>query len=207
MRTITVTQNIDLYHYNELSEDAKQKVKEWYLEGQDADTFTETVIEDMHYLFPNSSLSVEYSLNYCQGDGLNINGDLSLYDFLDKWQATEKEKHTINYYIDNSFSDYTFEKNKHYGYSCKFIDEKYIKYTIQKYTIQDFIEKLEYLKIKNINKNIIEKFFNDMIDYFEGLDKEYEEYGYKYFYEISDEDLADVCENNQYEFLYDGTIC
>lgn len=45
-----------------------------------------------------------------------------------------------------------------------------------------------------------------MINYFERLDKEYEEYGYKYFYEISDEDLADVCENNQYEFLYDGTI-
>lgn len=203
MRTITVTytQNIDLYHYNELSEDAKQEVREWYLEGRDADTFTETVTEDIHYLFPNSSLSIEYSLNYCQGDGLNIYGDLSLYDFLDKWQATEKEKRTINYYLDNSFSDYTFEKDKRYCYSCKFIDEKYIKHTIQ-----DFIEELEYLKIKNINKNIIEKFFNDMIDYFEGLDKEYEEYGYKYFYEISDEDLAEECEANQYEFLYDGTI-
>ena len=203
MRTITVTytQNIDLYHYNELSENAKQEVREWYLEGRDTDAFTETVIEDMHYLFPNSSLSVEYSLNYRQGDGLNINGNLSLYDFLDKWQATEKEKRTINYYLDNSFSDYTFEKDKHYCYSCKFIDKKYINCTIQ-----DFIENLEYLEIKNINKNIIEKFFNDMIDFFEGLDKEYEEYGYNYFYEISDEDLTEVCEANQYEFLYDGTI-
>ena len=30
--------------------------------------------------------------------------------------------------------------------------------------------------------------------------------GYNYFYEISEEDLEEVCEANEYEFLADGTI-
>ena len=33
-------------------------------------------------LFPNSNLKVEYSLNYCQGDGLNIYGELNIKDIL-----------------------------------------------------------------------------------------------------------------------------
>ena len=38
------------------------------------------------------------------------------------------------------------------------------------------------------------------------LCKGYEKWGYNYFYEIDEEDLEDICEANEYEFLADGTI-
>ena len=43
-------------------------------------------------------------------------------------------------------------------------------------------------------------------DIFYKLCKSYENWGYEYFYEISDEDLEDMCEANGYEFLADGTV-
>ena len=72
------------YNYSELSEDAKEKVKNWYL--FDLDMHYELFYEDIKmYLseqFPDSDLQLCYSLASCQGDGLNIYGKLNLYDFI-----------------------------------------------------------------------------------------------------------------------------
>ena len=39
----------------------------------------------------------------------------------------------------------------------------------------------------------------------EKLSKTYEEYGYKYFYEVEDEEMTETCEANGWEFLEDGS--
>ena len=41
---------------------------------------------------------------------------------------------------------------------------------------------------------------------FETLCNVYEKWGYEYFYEVSEEEMEDICEANGYEFLEDGTI-
>ena len=188
------------YTYNELSESAKEKVKQWYL---DDPTRNDMLYEDiMLYLYDNfklSELKAMYSLGYCQGDGLNIYGNLNLYDFLDIWQASPKEKRTIEFYIDRAFYQYTFVKDNRYCYSCKFIDRNYIDDKID-----EFITELQDNQISNIKKPLISQFFNDMIYYFETLDAEFEHDGYNYLYNCDDEEIEEACEANEWYFTEKG---
>ena len=41
---------------------------------------------------------------------------------------------------------------------------------------------------------------------FNTLCRYYEKWGYEFFYEISEEDLEEVCEANDWEFFEDGTV-
>ena len=143
------------YSYNELSEEAKEAVKQWYLDDPIRnDIFSESVESMLSEDFPRSKLNVNYSLSYRQGDGLNIHGTINLYDFLEKWEISEKSRRTMNFYIDNSLNTYTFEKNNRYCYSCKFIDRKYIDDTISEFT-----EELNHNSIRGIKNDIIKAFF------------------------------------------------
>ena len=188
------------YTYNELSESAKEKVKQWYL---DDPIRNDILYEDiMLYLYDNfklSELKVMYSLGYCQGDGLNIYGNLNLYDFLDIWQASPKEKKTIEFYIGRAFYQYNFVENNRYCYSCKFIDRNYIDDKID-----EFITELQDNKITNIKKPLISQFFNDMINYFETLDAEFKDNGYNYLYNCDDEEIEEACEANEWYFTESG---
>lgn len=200
MKTITKTYN--LYQYNELSDKAKEKVNEWYIDDPIRNEFFhEDIIKFLKAEFPFSELCVEYSLGCCQGDGLNIYGKFYLPDFIDKWKASEKEKKAMKFYFEFAFYNYTFETNNHYCYSCKFIDKKYIDDTIQ-----EFIQELESQYIKNIKTEVIIKFFNDFIDYFEVLDDEFERDGYKYFYEPDEDEIKEACEANDWYFDIDGNF-
>lgn len=189
------------YEYSELNEEAKETAKKWYLNNDSdrTDFLYEDIVTYLKETFENSDLDVCFSLGYCQGDGLNIYGTLNLYDFLEVWEAGEKEKRTLKYYIDTSLNHYIFEKNNRYCYSCKFIDRKYIDDFIN-----EFSNELFYQSIKNINSALIEKFFNDIIDYFEKLDGEYEKSGYEYLYNIDDEEMEYICEANDYYFTKEG---
>lgn len=188
------------YTYDELNDQAKEKVKQWYLENEIRnDIFYEDICEYLNTEFPNSELKVDYSLSYCQGDGLNIYGTLNLYDFLDKWQTGEKEKRTIQFYIDQAIYKYTFERNNHYCYSCKFIDKKYINDSVC-----EWIDELKYQQMKNINEELITQFYTDMINYFEELDNQFEKDGYKYLYDCDDEEVKECCEANDYYFTETG---
>jgi hypothetical protein len=78
---------------------------------------------------------------------------------------------------------------------------------LDKKYINDFIDEfVEELKIKNIKKDVIEKFFNDLLDYFDNLDKTIERQGYDYLYNIADDEFSDLCDANDWEFLEDGTF-
>lgn len=201
MKTVTITKN--LYNFEELDEQAKEYVRQWYLDDPvRVDIFTEDITEAfLKEEFPKSNLDVQYSLSYCQGDGLNIFGALNLYDFLPRWEANEKEKKTIEFYIDNSIQNYYFTENKHYNYSCKFLDRKNIDVDVS-----EFCESLYDMQFKNIKTNLIARFFNDIIDYFEELDRYFEKSGYKWFYEVDDEEIKEFCQANEWFFTEDGKL-
>lgn len=66
-----------LVFFDDLSEQAKEKAREWYREGQDYDGLkeymTEIIEEDLKDLgFMVEDLIVFYSLNYSQGDGVSF---------------------------------------------------------------------------------------------------------------------------------------
>lgn len=208
MRTATVEYKV--YKYGELSDKAKEKVKEWYLEGRNAYIFTEDCEEDLHNLFGENDLNVQYSLGYCQGDGFNIYGKISAHSILNCL-----ENHNGGTQLEE-FEDVLTAKEKatilHYAEECGDIElpinHRYC-YCIAGHTdiADDWEYQLEnYSGYKNINKEVLEKFESVVHGIFEKLCKSYEEQGYDYFYEISEEDLEEMCEANGYEFLEDGTV-
>ena len=208
MRTECVEYKV--YKYNELSDRAKEKVKEWYLEGQEPCIFTDDCEEDLYNLFGENELKVQYSLGYCQGDGFNIYGEINAEDILkclenhnggtqlEKFEnvLTDKEKRTILNYAAQC-GKIKLPNNNRYCYSlADYIDIK-----------DDWEYDLEvYSAYKNINVETLEKFEELVKGIFKTLCKSYEKQGYEFFYEISDEDLEEVCEANGYEFLENGKL-
>ena len=203
-----VTMGFNVYRFEELNEEAKEVVKQWYLDGQDSSNFNDILKYELDLFFPNSELNANYSLNYCQGDGVNIHGIISLKDVLEfstlyqlnefypkmKEVFTEKEIKTLNFYF-KQISDSTIELPQTRGYACS---------AAMAYVEPSLIESLEYDKIRDINKKLIKKFEKFFIESLMILTKEFEERGYDFFYEISKEDLQEYCESNDYWFYENG---
>lgn len=208
MKTVSVEYNV--YKFNELSAEAKEKVKQWYLEGQESYIFTDNIKEDLYCLFGKNDLDVQYSLSYCQGDGLNIYGEIdakSIFDCLENHNGgtqlaefenvlTEKEKKTILNYA-NECGKIKLPCNNHY---CYCIADKINLAEDWGYDLEN------YSHYKNIDFDLLNKFEKLVVNIFLELCESYERQGYKYFYEISEEDLEEVCEANGYEFLANGKI-
>lgn len=208
MKTVTVTTSYDVYSYDELSDKAKENVMRWYLDGQEPYIFSLDIKEDLNCLFGKNDLDVQFSLASCQGDGLNIYGEIdaeSIFKCLEEHRGgtqlakfedvlTDKEKRTILNYVNESGRKIKLPMNNRYCYS-----------------LADYIEIAEDLKYdlyyyKNLNVEALEKFEKLVRDIFHTLCNSYEEQGYEYFYEVDEEVLKDFCEANGYEFLEDGTI-
>ena len=169
MREITKIFNV--YRYAELSQAAKEKVYNWYLEGQSdlSYIFTEDCENRLAELFPNSDLKVQYSLGHCQGDGFNIYGEIQLDKLLEKIAEnfTEKEMKFFKW----AFSEYdTSYKMAYNNYYCYCICSK-----------NEFMENIFYEMdnwyFRNIPEKTMEKFNKLAGEYLDNLCKEFEEIG------------------------------
>lgn len=195
MRTETYTITKTYYNYNELSADAKEKVKRWYLDGQDPFILSDMINENLSALFPDSKLDVQFSLNSCQGDGLNVYGDLSLKDAINfcKEELSADEIKFLKWAADAYGKDIKLPYNQRYCYSLK--------------NQINLIEDVEYdLDIyKNVKWDVLHHFGEVLKNKLSALDGEWEETGYKYFYEIEEDELEELCNINEWEFFEDGS--
>lgn len=65
------------YSYNELPEDAQQKLKKKIVHSWEyMDDFNWKIQDIIDNDFPNSDIKIQWSLDYCQGDGVNVYGIL-----------------------------------------------------------------------------------------------------------------------------------
>lgn len=201
-----------LFRYTELSDTAKEKVMEWYLEDPfRSEIFKDNINSDLRYLFPDSKLDIVFSLSCCQGDGLNIYGRLDLMDvlhaindikycgdtFKDFWgKLTKHEQRTIEAYMEVCGRNINLPMNSR-SYCC---------IADQTDFADDWIGELEYNRYKNINNNAIYKLQYLVIDMFTYLCEIYKKQGYKFLYCVEDEEIENACESNDWEFLEDGTF-
>lgn len=208
MRIKTVEYKV--YNYGELTDKAKEKVKQWYLNGQEPFIFTEDCEEDLYNLFGGNELSVQYSLGYCQGDGFNIYGKINAKNIFKCLENNNGGIQLKKY--ENILTDKEKKIILNYQSECDNIElpinNRYC-YCIAEYA--DIAENWEYqLKnysgYTNINKEVLKKFESMVHGIFTTLCNGYEKQGYEYFYEIDEEDLEEWCEANEYEFLEDGTV-
>lgn len=200
----TETFEVNVYTFTELSEGAKQTVREWW-EKQRGDVsweFSDWCNDDLKNMFFHSDLKVEYSLNYCQGDGLNVYGSLCLSDVVEhiKDKFTEDELA----YFDKVFADYgdkfNMPSNNHYCY-CICDRHDYI---------EDVVYDMECDGNDDINHDALNKLNENIQDYLTGYCKAWEQQGYEFFYPDIESDndyyLISDCECNDWEFLEDGTL-
>lgn len=223
MRIETVTTEYKIYKYNELSDKAKEKVKKWYLESfHDEDLFTEICENDLYNLFGENRLYIQYSLNYCQGNGFNIFGKISaksIFKCLENHNGgtrfeqfenvlTDKEKRTILHYQE-LLSKRTI---LHYAEECGEIELP--ENNCYAYSLADSIDIVDdwtfqletYSAYRDINEEVLKKFERLVRDIFSVLCEYYEKIGYEWFYEVDDEEVEEMCEANEYEFLEDGSL-
>lgn len=112
---------IKAYTFPELTGEAKEKAKEWYLNDESLSwELTNNYESDLSCIFPNSDLKAQWSLSYCQGDGVNIYGSVNMedifvlsqnapaYNWIDGY-LTEKEIRTLRFYM----SEYKSQNTTH----------------------------------------------------------------------------------------------
>ena len=206
----TIIKKFNVYQYSELSEKAKEKVRFWYIDDPfRSEQLTDMINEDLENLFPNSKLKVQWSLCNCQGDGVNIYGDLDVMDLInliqnhicgDTYKKYEnffsaKEIKTIKSYS-GYCGDVDLPSNRRYSYCCvDMID-----------LADDWFDILlnEYY-FRNINCNLLHKLEKFVIDIIEEYCRDWETVGDKYLYEPEEDEIEEICEANEWEFLEDGT--
>ena len=213
MKTITKTYKV--YNYNELSDKVKQKVKQDYLDDPVRnDIFYENRTETIYDLFPQSDLKIQYSLSSCQGDGFNTYGTLDVFNLINLMRNKEKLPFSLLNKIEKDIEIFTSEEldllSQYYNYYCSSIkiphnfrqcysQADYINFS------DDWIEELENAKIE-YNDNLIIKFENFVRKFFSKLNNMFEEEGYNFLYNASEEEIEDWCEFNEYMFLENGTL-
>lgn len=194
MRSVNVTYKI--YEFSELSEDVKAKVKEWYLNNfYQNEEFLDICKEELSHRFPKSDL------NYGTLNLKDVLYNLSitpLTSFKPEDSFTEKEKRTLCCYAKECGWEITLPQNYRYAYCM--VDRI------------DLAEEWEYIlteitpPFKNLNKKLMKRFQQYIVDLFTKFCAELEAAGYQFFYSIDDESMENVCKINEWEFLEDGTL-
>ena len=191
-----ITQKI--YNYEELSEKAKERVKNEYREFfQECsnDLFYEYFVEELR---ENGfeSLKPRYSLGYSQGDGCSVTGKIYLNEVLENKDIMENfskdEIRRLKYIYDCLY--YSIEITSNSSYYCH-------EYTMD---FNAYVECNSYTHSKvELLREVFEKLENVVEDYFIALCNRMEEAGYEMIYD--EEGLEEELMESDYEYYKDGT--
>jgi len=187
----------EVYEFHELSEQAKENAIDYF--RKDMEIFFDFFHDDcIHYANERGfkDIELQYSLGYCQGDGLSFSA--KEYTKLEELYLDElgkgKEK-TAKLLADNTY----FKCTGNEGHYC-FASSSDIDIWIEYYTSSINTD------CKNINEAVddvrlkLEQIYYDVC-------KELEKRGYEEIeYQLSDEAIILTIEANEYEFTKEGTL-
>ena len=201
MKSVTEINRFKIFTLDELSETAKNAVKEDYLEvfRQDG-SLTNIYMEKLSELFPNSDLKIQYSLSSCQGDGVNIYGTLHLKDMLTRLEKVLSNGciGLLNEAFTDIITDVELPENRPYSY-C--ICDKVDFYS----TIMDALEDACYssmIAIDDFVKCFDRLAKNNLYDLCAKMEKQ----GYDYLYEVDMDEIKDAAKMRDWMFLEDGQL-
>lgn len=202
MRIETVEHKV--YKFEELSEEAKEAVRQEFLrwrQEDECDLFSRDCEEIMSAEYGMDDLTVRYSLGYCQGDGLSFRGTVDIMEFLEyapnkvrlEKEFATKELRTMKFLagelervrVDRIDSRYCHKYSVSFDYKG-WIDCSYRDYDKLDELADKFLEFIKELIMNECDK--------------------LEDMGYDFFYEMSMEDVAEQADANEYEFYEDGRL-
>ena len=183
------------YKYNELSEKVQQHLKEKIVNSWEyMDDFNWKIQDIIDSDFPNSDIKVQWGLNYCQGDGVNLYGLFDYRDaieFIKKIQPDKFEEAFIKI-VEFCDIDFKLPENPRYAY-CYVSNADIAERVVCEYeAITDGEPPEEWQEAAH-------RFEAVVIDCIENFCKEIENYGYDYF-------TVDHIEEDYAVSFYDDTI-
>jgi len=218
MRIVSVEYKV--YKLQELSEKAKEVAHRKFIEltSDCCGVFTVDCMDLIKEKFPNSDLQVQYSLNYCQGDGLNIYGKFNIMDIINNISDeifSKEDKEKFDFLFSDTVGDIVINENRRYSY-CTIKHYENLMFETEDFgnydDTEDFLNCIfdkDILKNKGINveivDNLIKRFDKAAKDYIFNLCGELEELGYNFFYP-SMEEFEITSEANDWEYLENGKL-
>ncbi|MBR0058867.1 MAG: hypothetical protein IJP99_05980 [Methanobrevibacter sp.] len=207
----TITKEIKLYRYNELSEEAREKANEEYLEiNRYGDYFEELVKYDLKYAKDCGwieNIKVVYDLGYRQGDYVDIIGSIYFEDLnneLKKRFCKGLSNEELNFFKQfEKYSEICF-RELYVGSNCVEINIQLSATPEEMYDLGldndfKFEDQEKYYKISpKIEKNIEE--------WHDEICEEYQELGYIYFYEADEDEIKEYYEDTEQLFLENGEM-
>ena len=210
---IVPEKRIVLYEYSELSESAKDKVKQDYLRVELEGGFRANELTDLfkhsflEYFFPNSDLDVDWDLSYRQGDIVSIYGNIQWTDMVNyvknynldehkgrplyhHWTFTEDEDDLLNDYT--TYLPIEITRNSHYGS------------IYDGYFYGDWVFELEDNNIALSDYKLIHRLDTVVCSALASLTSEMKNFGYEFLYEVSDEEMQDMSDCNDWLYTEDG---
>lgn len=208
MRTITETIATNVYKYNELNTKAQERVRERYVANyRTPELFSEMLDEDLEIVFGENDLDVEYSLNYSQGDGLNVYGSISLTQILDAAEQCD----WLTYFdaFRNCFTEYEKALIRRYAEDYDTVNIPRNTSNMYHYCHADHIDYAGDYMLHvddDADADLLNRVNAALISLFSEICASYEEWGYEFLYDIDDDTLSEVFEANDWEFTEDGEL-
>lgn len=188
MRHVNVT--IPVYKYEELTNTAKGVVKDDYLGNNRTTTELDIRITTELANLGFCNIDIAFSLAYCQGDGLSFTGEIYCEDLF-----------KIDYIKDRTdLSDEVIANLKDTLDSVEIIriDNRYTHYNTCKIVLNG--------NLTWMNDKDYCHFYDDVTQYYQSLCRRFERDGYRWFYEVDEEEVIKHCNDNNLEFTSDGRI-
>ena len=180
MRIVKI--EVPVYRYAELNDKAKEVVKDHILSAtRDAQGFTDSVKHTLDVLGVEEA-EVYYSLGNCQGDGLCFTGSITCI----KESIAKLDKDFIKSCEDCIYSINFYKLDRMYNH-CNTV-------TVE-FEDSSWMYAEDFTKLKDI-----------FLTWYKALCGKFEHQGYKWFYEISEEDVVEYCDNNDIEFTANGDV-
>ena len=188
MRIVKI--EVPVYRYAELNDKAKEVAKDHILSAtRDAQGFTDSVKHTLDVLGIEKA-EVYYSLGNCQGDGLCFTGSITWNKAIEiryiKESIAKLDKDFIKSCEDCIYSINFYKFDRMYNH-CNTV-------TVE-FEDSSWMYAEDFTKLKDI-----------FLTWYKALCGKFEHQGYKWFYEISEEDVAEYCNNNDIEFTADGDV-
>ena len=196
----TVTRNYDVYTFDELSNDIKEKVINYFRNNDYFcwnDLDNEFLEDSFKSQIKEKGYEVEYigfSLGYTQSDYVGFKGSVDISRManrmLEEGYLSKKEYNRLMYI---------------YNYHCFFINISYDNYNYNK--IDDYLCFHSFIKNEGLLEVVAEKFTDFIREDVDDICYTLKKQGYRAIdYNYSDEYIIETIEANEYEFLSNGKI-
>lgn len=184
------TRTYQVYKFMELPKETREKVIQKWYESEDYPFIEEDIMQELIKLDTLklfSDVKLQYSLGYCQGDGLSFSANIDFTAYL-KSKNLSIDKIDL---LSNAVYKFISTGNKgHYSYAS----ENQIQYEENERHVDAIWEEIDGYKEE------IEKYYLDICN-------KLEKYGYSILdYRMDEKEFNELCDANNYMFTENGNI-